>query len=138
MLFLGLPLLFLGGEAIERLLRSSGLSNLSGMVFRRPFIFGFGVPVLFFGLSNDFLGRPLPLFSIAGRLSSQPFKGTVIVVVRSARRLAGEPSRGALGARSSNCSACTVNRIRHGLVGASLVVDLVGDLLFLREGGVEI
>ncbi len=61
----------------------------------------------------------------------------MIVVVRSARRLVGE-----LFLRSSNpffstCSACTVKRIRHGLVQAAFAGDLVAGLLLLRAGGVE-
>lgn len=122
---------------MEILKGSSSSSNLSGIVLRLPFGLGLGVPLLFLGLSNDFLGRPLPLFATAGGESSPPFKGTVIVVVCSVRRFFGELIRTFLVFSSLTCSACTVKRIRHGLVDGSCFDGLVGDLLLLRDGGVE-
>ncbi len=89
-LFLGLPRAFFGGVVVTRLVLSGSYSWVSGVVFRLPFALGFGVPILFFGLSKDFLGLPLPRFATDGGVSSPPLRGTVIVVVRSARRLVGD------------------------------------------------
>ena len=88
-LFLGLPLALFGGLAFTEKEVSSCSCTTSGTVFLLAFFLGIGVPFLFTGASNDFRGLPLPLFSTNCGVSSPPFRGTVIVVERSMRRLVG-------------------------------------------------
>lgn len=133
-LFLGLPRAFLGGVLIEKLALSALSLSVSHMIFRLPVILGFGVPALFLGLSKDFLGLPLARFAAPRGVSSPALRGTVIVVVRSVRRLVGELFLSSPHLSSSTCSACTVSRICHGLVEAAFGSDLVGGLLFFRAG----
>lgn len=132
--FFGLPLGFLSGVAISLCASTSCFFGDSGMIFRLPPDFGFGVPDLFTGLLREFLGRPLPFFSTAGGVSSPPFKGTVVVVVSSVRHFAGDFSDLCI---SSTGSAWTVRRIRQGLVDRVVCLgDFLGETLRIGCGEV--
>lgn len=136
-LFLGRPR-FLGGVASV----SWGFSTLlirPSSVFRRTDFFGAGVPTLFTGVPKDFRGLPRRFLGWAGEESSDPFSGTVVVIVRPVGPLLGDFD--GLRARllgifdglglfctSSSFSASTVTRILHGLMRSSVwATDLVGD-----------
>ena len=132
MLFLGLPLAFLGVVAafVDRFCVVSSMSSC--VVFFRPTAFGFGVPFLFTGPSKDFLGLPLPRFAAGGLEPAASFKGTVVVIVRASKRFEGESGIVFSG------SASTVTLIRQGLTTlCALALDLVGDEEGLRRGVVR-
>ena len=131
MLFLGSPLVFLDGVGAHMLALSSSPCNVSDTVFRRRPALGLGVPVTFFLLSNDFLGLPLPLFAASGGVSSPRFKGTVMVVVCSVSRLAGDFLGEVPACSCPARSVSTVRRMRQGFVDLG---DLVGELFFLAGG----
>lgn len=105
---------------------------------RLPAALGFGVPFLFAGASSDFLGLPLPFFTGDGDESPAPFKGTVVVVVRSVSSFVGGGFFEGVPLSMSSRSASTVTRIRQGLSWFSVcAVDLLGEEEVYRiPGGV--
>ena len=129
-LFRGLLLPFLGDDISSSDTSCAPFTATLWTAFPFPVAFGFGVPVLFTGPSKDFLGLPLARFAAAGLESAASFRGTVVVLVRSAKRLEGESTIALSG------SASTVTRIRQGLTApCDMALDFLGEEIVLCGAG---